>query len=176
VTTESSNPTQELLHRLARELFQTETSAVSHCTREAERLTHAEPAAALRELASHADEVLQTLPDLARSEGLPNSKGGNIVGATFSQLRDKVADKLLDRERSYRGTILGVRHGVDVVRLLGAVAHSSGRTKLESFCKNWLDARLPLVHALEEGLLWFGKHPERAVERATPLLGRPKLT
>jgi hypothetical protein len=167
VTTEPSKPTRELLHRLAGELFQTETSAVLHCTREAERLGDAEPAAALRALANHADQVLQTLPDLARSEGLPNRKGGNIVGVTFSQLRDKLADKMLDRERSYRGTILGVRHGVDVVRLLGAVAHSSGRTKLESFCKDWLDARLPRVHAVEDGLLWFGKHPERAVERAT---------
>jgi hypothetical protein len=169
--TEPSNPTRELLHRLARELFQTETSAVWHCAREAERLTHAEPAAPLRELARHADEVLQRLPDLARSEGLPTSRGGNIVGAAFSQLRDKMADKVLDRERSYRGTILGVRHGVDVVRLLGAVAHSSGRPKLELFCKNWLEARLPLVHQIEEGLLWFGEHPERAVERATALLG-----
>jgi hypothetical protein len=170
--TEPNNPTRELLHRLARELFQSETSAIEHCTREAERLTHAAPALPLREIARHADEVLQTLPDLARSEGLPDSKGGNIVGEAFSQLRDKVADKTLDRERSYRGTMLGVRHGVDVVRLLGAVAHSSGRPTLALFCKNWLAARLPLVHRLEDRLSWFGAHPEHSVERATtPLTG-----
>jgi hypothetical protein len=157
----------QLLDRLTQEYLQTETSAAWHCRREAKRLGNAAFVTAFTEIAQHADQILGELPMLARSEGLAHSPGGNVVGVLFSQIRDKFADKLLDRERSYRGTILGVRHGVDVVRLLRSTAAAQGRERLVEFCDGWLRARVPLVQRAEDGLLWFAEHPERALERAT---------
>jgi hypothetical protein len=167
----TKEPTQDaphqLLNRLTQEYLQTETSAAWHCRREAKRLGDVALMAALMEIAQHADQILTELPLLARSEGLAHSPAGNLVGALFSQVRDKLADKLLDRERSYRGTILGVRHGIDVVRLLRSTAAAQGRERLVGFCDNWLRARIPLLQRAEDGLLWFAEHPERALERAT---------
>jgi hypothetical protein len=168
----NESPAQALLEKLTRELFQTETSASRHCRREAERLGNAAGAEAFREIARHADGILERLPGLMKAEGLPESPGGSIVGASFSQVRDKIADKMLDRERSYRGTILGLRHGVDVVRLFGAVGERNGRSTLGSFRDEWFATRLPLVQRVEEGLVWFADHPDTALERATaPLVG-----
>lgn len=160
-------PDRTLLERLTRELFQTEMSASQHCRREAERLGTAAGAEAFRAIAEHADEVLRVLPGLARSHRLPKSPGGALVGATFSRVRDLVADKLIDRERSYRGTILGLRHGVDVVRLFGTLAERSGHDDLGRFRDAWLDLRLPLIARVEEGLLWFADHPDIGLGRAT---------
>jgi hypothetical protein len=166
-TMSENTPAQNLLVKLTRELFQTETSASRHCRREAERLGHAAGADAFRDIARHADGILEQLPGLMRAEGLPQSPGGSFVGATFSQIRDKVADKMLDRERSYRGTILGMRHGVDVVRLFGTVGERNGRGSLAAFRDKWLAARIPLLQRVEDGLLWFADHPDVALERAT---------
>jgi hypothetical protein len=160
-------PDRTLLERLTRELFQTETSASKHCRREAERLGTAAGAAAFQAIALHADGVLGVLPGLVRSHGLPESPGGSLVGATFSRVRDMVADKLLDRERSYRGTILGLRHGVDVVRLFGTLGERCGYADLGRFRDAWLDQRLPLIVRVEDGLLWFADHPDIGLDRAT---------
>src|SRR5690606_2934866 len=115
---ENHEAAQRLLRNLTRELFQTETSAAWHCQRAAERLEGTPPAEALRALAAHAERVRSVLPELAGSESLPVSKLGVAVGAFFSQTRDKVLDRVIQVERSYRGTLLGVRHGVDLVRMI----------------------------------------------------------
>ena len=57
---------------------------------------------------------LQELPPLCEREGLPVSVVGSLTGTLFSELRDKLADGLIQSERSYRGTLLGTRHGIDV--------------------------------------------------------------
>jgi len=161
---------QKLLDNLARELFQTEKSASKHCRREADRLRATPPAVALRAVATHADAVLAELPAMAKRSGLIVSEGGKLTGALFSQVRDKVADLLIDRERSYRGTMLGCRHGLDVVHLLHQVAIAMGNTQLDDFCSAWLNTRLVLVKQLEEELAWFAKHPDEAVQFARPPL------
>ena len=115
------------LHSLARELFQTETSAARHCRREAERLGDTGPARALLAVADHADAVLKELPAIAERNDMPVSKGGRMTGALFSQLRDKMFDMLIDSDRSYRGTLLGCRHGLDVVRTLQQLARCNGK-------------------------------------------------
>jgi hypothetical protein len=167
-----------LLERLMREYFQTETSASRHCRREAERFTDAAYAGPFRLIAAHADQVLETLPAIARQENLPVSPGGSAVGALFSQARDKMADKLIDAERSYRGTMLGLRHGVDLVKLIEAVAKRHNRPALTTFCQGWLQQRQPLVDQSELGFGWFAEHPDRANERPRSILGvlRPQRT
>ncbi|MET0340346.1 MAG: hypothetical protein ABW252_05060 [Polyangiales bacterium] len=157
---------QELLVSLSRELFQTETSASRHCRREAGRLGDAPPALALRAVADHADAVLRDLPALAQRTGMPVSRGGRLTGELFSQLRDKLFDMMIDSDRSYRGTMLGCRHGIDLMHLLKHLATVQGKLELDQFCEAWLNTRCVLVQRLEDELAWFAKHPQQALELA----------
>ena len=161
---------RNLLRSLTREFFQTETSAVRHCRREAERLGQSPPAQVLREISEQADGVLRELPSLMKAHDLPVSPAGVAVGALFSETRDKLLDRLTRSERSYRGTMLGVRHGVDLVLLYGYTARAGGLYELSAFCERWLAARRPLVARLEESLGWFAQQPTQAVQVARPLL------
>lgn len=163
-----------LLNNLTRELFQTETSAVRHSGREAERLGETAPAQALRAVAAHAKQVLAELPALAKRNDMIVSKGGMVVGEIFSQTRDKLADMLIDSERSYRGTLLGMRHGVDVLRLLQEFADAVGKQDLSLFCSTWLAVRVPLVEKVDEQLRWFAQNPDEAVKIARPLMARAR--
>ncbi|HEY6878470.1 MAG TPA: hypothetical protein VI299_10655 [Polyangiales bacterium] len=145
-----------------REFFQTETSASRHCRREAARLGEAQPAHVLRAVADHADQVLATLPALAKQHDLPISATGAALGALFSEARDKFADLLIDRERSFRGTLLGVRHGLDLARLIHFAITETCDLGLEEFIENWIATRVVLVQNLEDELLWFARHPVEA--------------
>jgi len=151
-------------------LFQTEVSAQRHCQREADRLGDTAPAQALRAVAGHAAAVLEQLPGLVRRNGLPFSRGAMLMGQAFSEMRDKVADFLIDSERSYRGTLLGCRHGIDVVRTISLVAARTGNLELDAFCTAWLTTRQVLVERLEDELSWFVAHPEAATKHARRLL------
>ena len=157
---------RSLLKSLTRELFQTEMSAVKHCRREAERLGEASPAITLREISSQAERFLAELPAIVERYELPRSGSGLAVGALFSQAREKLFDRLIRSERSYRGTMLGLRHGVDLVHLLAHVARAADLTYLSAFCERWLVVRQPLVADLERGLAWFAKQPARAMQLA----------
>jgi hypothetical protein len=154
------------LRNLTRELFQTETSAAWHCRREAERLKGAPAAETLLAIAEHAERVLSVLPALAEHEALPVSRLGSAVGVFFSQTRDKVIDRMIKAERSYRGTLLGARHGVDLVRMIRHVAEQSQHVRLMNFCDEWLAVRPRLVERMEENLAWFAERPERAMQTA----------
>jgi hypothetical protein len=160
----SEQRAKALLRTLSRELFQTETSAALHCRREATRLGDTSPAKALHAVADHADAVLVELPLIAERNGLPVSEAGRGVGAMFSQLRDKLFDLTIDSERSYRGTLLGCRHGLDVVRVVQHVAIQQGMTDLDGFCAAWLNTRIVLVQKLEDELAWFAHHPDVALK------------
>ncbi len=165
---------QRLLRNLTRELFQTEVSASRHCRREAKRFGDAPLARLLGEAASHADEVLTALPPLAERHDMPISVGGMALGNLFSQAREYAADRVIEAERSYRGTLLGMRHGVDLVRLLRHVAAQLGHGEVTTFCDAWLGRRVPLVKRCEDELAWFAQHAARATElaRPLPLVGR----
>jgi hypothetical protein len=152
------------MRSLARELFQTETSAVLHCKREAKRLQRTRAAAPLHAISQHAEDVLSALPDLMGPRGLPISAGGAAVGAMFSEARDLLFDRLIRRERSYRGTMLGVRHGVDLVHLIEHLAEQASDSELCAFCRRWLEVRAPLVERLERELCWFAEHPRSALQ------------
>jgi hypothetical protein len=162
------------LRNLTRELFQTEVSASSHCRREAKRLGAAPPARVLREAAGHAEQVLAALPALAERHDLPVSAGGMAIGKLFSVAREHVADHFIEAERSYRGTLLGMRHGVDVVQMVRHVSTKLHDDELVAFCTAWLSVRVPIVSRVEEELSWFAEHAGRAMEpaRPLPLLGR----
>jgi hypothetical protein len=163
---------EQLVMNLVRELYQTETSAVRHCRREADRLGEVTPAQALRAISEHAAYAVQELPEICAREQLPVSGLGALTGAVFSELRDKLGDVLIQSERSYRATLLGTRHGLDLVKLVGHAADAAGKLDLESFCQSWLTTRSVLVLRAEEALVWFSQHPEEAVRQARPLFTR----
>jgi hypothetical protein len=164
--------THALLKALMREFYQTETSAARHCTREADRLGDTPPARALRATAVHADQVLASLPALAKQHELPLSAAGSAIGALFSQARDKVGDMLIDSERSYRGTLLGCRHGMDLARLIQHATAETCDLALAEFIEDWIATRAVHVQDLEDELLWFAKHPVEARKTARPALVR----
>lgn len=154
---------QELLRSLFHELFQTEESASLHPRREAARLGDSPPAQALNAVARHAQQVLQELPALAESRKLPVSRVGQLVGRLFSDARQWVADRMLEPERSYRGTLLGMRHGVDLVLLIRDIARVEGDSDLEVWCSVWLAEREPLIESVAYELRWFAATPEVAL-------------
>lgn len=154
------------LANLVRELFQTEQSAKDHPVLEAERLGEVPPAVALRAVAAHARRTLAELPPLVRRHDLPVSNGGRRLGTAFSTIRNRFADLILTAERSYRGTLLGMRHGVDLVILIQSVARMEGDVGLANWCDHWLERRRPLVEAAAQELAWFAANPARAREPA----------
>jgi hypothetical protein len=162
----TTRDTTALLQHLGRELWQTETSAFRHCAREAHRLHDTPPGAAQRAVSSDAERVLVELREVARREGLVVSGFGIAIGGVLSELRDTLLDKLIVKERSYRVTLLGMRHGVDVVSALAQVAERAGRNELVAFCRSWHERRVPLVAAVEAELKWFAVHPDVALRRA----------
>lgn len=170
-----SEDQRTLLNNLTRELFQTETSALRHGNREADRYGTEAPALALRAVATHAERVLAQLPDLARRNEMIVSRGGMFVGNLFSLGRDKLADKFIDGERSYRGTLLGMRHGIDTFRLTQEFAQVVANHELRDFAKEWLAERIPLVQRVEEELRWFAEHPDEAVQLGSSWLSNPHL-
>jgi hypothetical protein len=156
-----------LLGRLFVELFQTEESARKHPGIEADRLGDTPPGRAMRAVAVHAARVLPELRRIARAEGLGTHSLGSWIGDAFSIARRLAFDRMLDREKSYRGTLIGMYHGVDVVRLARAAARARGRDRVAAFCDAWLDERIPLIDAAGRQLDWFGEHPTIAVESST---------
>lgn len=147
------------LANLVRELLQTERSASSHPIVEAERLGDVPPAAAMRAVAHHAQSALAELPELVARHRLPVGRGGKLVGAALSALREQFADLLVSAEKSYRMTLLGLRHGVDLVQLTEQVARRDGDPGLADWCAAWLTRRVPLVEAVAGHLVWFAANP-----------------
>lgn len=159
---------RELLRKLFRELSQTERSASRHGRREADRYGKTPPGEALRAVAEHADRQQREVARLDRRTLLSGLRVGALVGESFSFVRQLVGDRLVDAERSYRGTLLGMRHGVDLVDLIRRVADASGQVEIGGFCTRWLDERRPLVDQVAHELAWFASHPARASERPGP--------
>lgn len=156
----------DLLTTLFPEFFQTERSAERHPMLEARRLSDTPLAAPLRAVSEHATSSLAELSRLASARGHGASRLGEKIGRLFSTIRDRFADHLIDTERSYRGTLLGIRHGLDLVVLVAAVARARGDLELAEFCDRWLETRTRMANELQARLAWFADHPERA--RAHP--------
>lgn len=120
----------------------------------------------MRAVSAHAEAVLAELPSLMRARGLPVSAGGSAVGKAFSVLRKELADRVLSKEKSYRGTLLGMRHGVDLVELIQYVATVEGDALLAAWCARWLSTRRPLVEAVAGELAWLAARPALATQPA----------
>ncbi|MDQ3364019.1 MAG: hypothetical protein M3680_01125 [Myxococcota bacterium] len=154
----------KLCTKLCRELAQSEHSATVHTRREARRLGPVPPAAALLAIAQHADSQRPRFESLMVKRQPVGLRLGRGFGELFSRLRHALFDRLIDTERSFRGTLLGLRHGVDVVRLLREVALRTGDTHLMRFCDEWLDERHCHLEHAEQTLAYFAEQPARALQ------------
>lgn len=149
-----------ILARAWGELFQTERSAERHPLVEADRLGEVPPALPMRLISAHATRALGELEMLARERGHEAALAGRAVGDFFSQMRQKLADLTLTQEMSYRGTLLGIRHGVDLMTL---VHHASASDpQLHAWTATWLEERTVLVDGVARALAWFGANPDAA--------------
>ncbi len=159
------NELGKLREKLCRELSQSEHSAIVQPRREAKRLGDNPPAHALLAIAKHADAQRPRFDALVkgRRTGPAGIELGRWIGELFSLLRHYLFDRLIDNERSYRGTLLGVAHGLDLVRLLSAVATHEGDEHLRLFCQEWLAERQPLLAQAQDKLAWFAEQPQLAV-------------
>ena len=155
-----------LLRNLTYGLLQTEASASRHGRREARRQPGTAPADALLAIAAHADIALKELAELARKYDLPRSSFRMLLGLAFSAMRQRIADHFIDAERSYRGTLLGMRHGADLMRIFEATAARAGREDLVGWAQSWLARRDALVKEAERELVWYAAHARNALTRA----------
>jgi hypothetical protein len=153
---------ERLRTKLGRELAQAEHDAIIHCEREAGRYGHLPPGEAFRAIADHAREVR---PQLAAVWGdQPTGvRAGRVVAEVFSAVRQFALDRVTDAERSYRATLLGLRHGVDVVRLMREVLVRQHDHEPLRVCNELLERRLRLLGRAEERLRWFAEHPDVAL-------------
>ena len=147
--------------KLCRELAQSEQSAMVHALREARRLGDVPPARALRLIAAHATQLRPRLEELTRTPPV-GVRLGRSVGAAFSVLQHAVFG-VVDSERSYRQALLGLRHGVDLTRLLREVALRETDAALVHLCDEFLVERIGLIEQAEQALAWFAEEPERAL-------------
>jgi hypothetical protein len=148
---------RRLLDKLLRELQRSETQAIEHPAREARRLGESPPVLALRDVAVHAMSLRPRLQLVIEGHALVRHRGG--ISATLQSIRQLVTDRIHDAERAYRGALLDLRHGLDVVRVLREVARLEGHFGLIRWCDDWLPARRTLIARVEAQLGWFAEQP-----------------
>jgi hypothetical protein len=144
---------QRLLDKLVRELVRSEAQALEHAPREARRIGETPPVFALRDVGLHAMQMRPRLQHTLTAHGVMANRGA--LGATLTTLRYLVADRMYDAERAFRGALLDLRHGIDVVRVLREVSRLEELFGLIRWCDDWLPARRTLVARVEAQLEWF---------------------
>lgn len=151
-----------LLKNLLREFSQSEMSAATHCRREARRLGAAPPADALTAVSADAQASMRAFP--SEMKAVFGFSLTASVGHFLSDARQLLIDRLVERERSYRATLLGMRHGLDLVALIRDVSKEVGETNINAWAVVWLDRRTPLVERAVDQLSWFALHREVALQ------------
>lgn len=158
-----TNELRRLRDKLCRELAQSEHDAVIHTLREAARLGACAPADKLRAIAAHAEHLRPRMDALMVPVQPLGIRVGRLVGEVFSGLRHYFFDRMLSAERSYRATLLGLRHGIDVAWLLRDVARRTDHVRLFRFCDDLIAEREVLLREAERALVWFAEHPAAAL-------------
>jgi hypothetical protein len=164
-----ASPYEELRIKLLRELFQCEHDVATHPAREARRFGDTPPGIALRAIANHGAVALGQLSLISRHGTEARAKLGHLVGEVVSLTRYLFVDRLIDAERSYRATLLGLKHGIDVIRMLREVAERDGDLALSLWCEDTLIERESLVHEAEMAMAWFAEEPRMALRSGAAL-------
>jgi hypothetical protein len=154
---------QRLREKLCRELAQSEHDAIIHCTREASRYGAQAPGQVLRVIADHARELRPRLEHLWGAKQPVGVRAARAVGELFSAVRHFAIDWMIDAERSYRATLLGLEHGVGVARLLREVFVQQQDYNALRVCDELLEGRTRLLARAADRLRWFAEHPDVAL-------------
>lgn len=164
-------PLQKLREKLSRELAQSEHDAMTHCSREARRYGALPPGQTLRAVSDHARKLHPRLAAIWGEQPV-GVRAGRAVGEAFSSIRHFAVDWVLDAERSYRATLLGLRHGLDTARLLREVLAVQRDMPALACCDALIDGRARLLERVEQRLRWFAANPEAALRSSHR---RPKV-
>lgn len=147
--------TRRLLEKLVRETVRAEVQAIEAPEREARRLGASPPVAALAAIADHAARMQDRFGRMLDGHACELSTNRGALGSTLTSLRHLVVDRVVNGERAYRTTLLDLRHGLDVVKLLRDVTRRALLFGLVRWCDDWLGARRTLVARAEAQLSWF---------------------
>jgi hypothetical protein len=163
---DSMHTVEKLREKLCRELAQSEHDAIVHCAREARRYGVLPPGQVLRFVSDHAKDLRPRLKPLWGNKQKLGIRAGRVVGEAFSTVRHFAVDWVIDAERSYRATLLGLRHGLDVARLLRAVLVQQDDHDGLRVCDELIEGRSQLLYRVEDRLVWFAEHPDVALRSA----------
>ena len=159
----SDKTSRDLLESLFIEVFQAEESARVHPKREAKRLGLCPPAAAMLRISEHGSESLRRLKELAQARGLQRQTMGTVIGHLLSDVRTFGTDLFLTPDKTYRGTLMGIHHGIGAMLLLEDVAIERGDQELADFCSSWVVTRRELTDIAEDALAWFAQNSDAAL-------------
>lgn len=164
---------QRLREKLCRELAQSEHDAIIHCLREASRYGAQPPGQVLRGIADHARQLRPRLDWLWGGKQGVGIRAARVVGEVFSAVRHFAVDWMIDAERSYRATLLGLHHGLGAARLLREVVSLQHDHDAIRVCDELLEGRARLIARAEERLRWFADHPELALRSSRSKVRKP---
>jgi hypothetical protein len=165
---------RRLLEKLIREVTRTEMQALEHPVREAKRIGDALPVQALRDVARHAAHMRPRFEDRLTAHGISLHRPG--LDATLATLRQLVVDRVVDAERSFRTSLLDLRHGIDVVSLLRELVRQEELFGVIRWCDDWLGARRTLVARAEAQLAWYAAQSTTTIRFASVPVVAPTAT
>lgn len=157
----------ELLDKLCRETAQSEYDAHLHTRRHARRLGDCPPGDALVAISQHAEAAW---PRFVVAASLERGLGIELARWTamlFSNLRHFALDRIIDAQRAYRATLLGLVHGIDCARLMRQVALLRGERALVTWCDDVIPEREDLLQHASRALLWFASEPAVALRASS---------
>lgn len=160
----TSKEAQDLLGALARELLSSERGASRHARLEAERLGQSPPGVIMDEIAIHAERSLEQVEEWARRRGIRSAVSESVASRALTNVRERFSELAMSVEQSYRMSLLGMRHSVDLIRLIRELAVLADDRDLREWSERWSLRRLDLLEQAEMALGWFAEHPGRALE------------
>ena len=152
------------LRALVHEFYQTERSAELHPAKEADRVgRQSAPGRAMIAVSAHAARSRESARSVFDEMRMPDEEAGAFVGEAFSAAREHVADKLLSAERSYRATMLGIAHGIDLAIVMrGLCDRLDDGDAAVTLLGAWVRERRALLEGCREALGWFHERPALA--------------
>jgi len=167
--TEDLRTSRKLLRRHGRELLRTEAWMRLHCQRETERLGSVPPAEPLRAAGHHADAAVKYMMAHTARVDFPLNVASTVAGLIASSASTFVLDRVLSSEQAYRSTLLSMKRGVDLVKMMNQLAQRSGELELIEWTDSWLRLREAYLQQAEAQLGWFADKVRQAEQAARPL-------
>ncbi len=112
----------------------------------------------------HAERSLEQVEEWARRRGIRSAVSESVASRALTNVRERFSELAMSVEQSYRMSLLGMRHSVDLIRLIRELAVLADDRDLREWSERWSLRRLDLLEQAEMALGWFAEHPGRALE------------